>query len=263
MIELLRLHGGERAGAAAAGLILLLTTACATSAPRPSAPPAAPAAALSDDTDAEGLPALMAQMRHDLQKLLNREKERLARLPKSHGVKKALERMTADTRITSDVVLRGLLIPVSGLTNRDLRDSWGEPRDGGKRSHKGIDIFAPKGREVLAVADGYISYIGTQPKGGRCLWLVNDSGISFYYAHLDKWAAGIYEGMEIKKGELLGYVGNTGNAITTPPHLHFGVIENDVAINPYPLLTGSVVFVRTNGASGSLEGGFGRSGAKR
>lgn len=248
---------------AAASLILVLTTACASTAPPPSTPSSPTPAALSDDTDVEGLPALMAQMRHDLQRLMNREKERIARLPKNQTLKKTLERMTAETRITSDIVLGDLMIPVSGLSFRDLRDSWGEPRDGGKRSHKGIDIFAPKGREVLAVADGYISYIGTQPKGGRCLWLVNDAGISFYYAHLDKWAAGLYEGMEVKKGELLGYVGNTGNAVTTPPHLHFGVVENDVAINPYPLLRGSVISVRTNGKSGALEGGFGRGGAKR
>src|SRR5207244_3658291 len=116
-------------------------------------------------------------------------------------------------------------------------DSWHEPRDGGARLHKWIDIFATRGTEVVAVVDGIISYIGDQPKGGHCLWLTTENGASFYYAHLDRWAAGLYEGMEVQAGDLLGYVGNTGNAKYTPSHLHFGVDQNDEMVNPYPLLT--------------------------
>jgi len=240
------------------GLVILLS-ACSTTTVRPNTPgkPAAPSSLASADTDIEGLPALMSQLRHDLQKLKAREAERAARLAKP-AAKKALERMTAEARISSEVVLRSLAIPVSGLGFRDLSDSWGASRDGGKRRHKGIDIFAPRGREILAVADGYLSYLGVQPKGGNCLWLVTDAGLSFYYAHLDRWAAGIYEGMEVKRGDLLGYVGNTGNALTTPPHLHFGVVENDEAINPYPLFRGAVMTVRGSGGNGTLGGGFGR-----
>jgi murein DD-endopeptidase MepM/ murein hydrolase activator NlpD len=128
-------------------------------------------------------------------------------------------------------------MPVVGIRSFDLSDSWHDPRDGGVRLHKGIDIFAARGTQIVAVVDGIISYIGDQPKGGHCLWLTTESGASFYYAHLDRWAAGLYEGMEVQAGDLLGYVGNTGNAKYTPSHLHFGVNQNDEMINPYPLLT--------------------------
>jgi murein DD-endopeptidase MepM/ murein hydrolase activator NlpD len=130
-----------------------------------------------------------------------------------------------------------LLMPVVGVRPHDLYNSWGDSRDGGRRRHKGIDIFAPKGTGVVAVSDGIVSYIGEQPKGGLCLWLTTEDGRSFYYAHLDRWAAGLFEGLEVRKGELLGYVGNTGNAKTTPPHLHFAVNDNDEMVNPYPILT--------------------------
>ena len=242
------------------GLVLLLASACSTTTVRPSSPGGAPRTPMAD-SDMEGSSALISQLTNDLQKLLAREAERSAKLSKP-AAKKALERMTAETRISSTAVLSNLTIPVAGLTFRDLNDSWGDPRDGGKRSHKGIDIFAPKGREILAVADGYVSYIGTQPKGGKCLWLVTDAGVSFYYAHLDRWAAGLYEGMEVERGELLGYVGNTGNALKTPPHLHFGVVENDQTVNPYPLFRGATVTVRSSG-SGALSGGFGRGSADK
>jgi murein DD-endopeptidase MepM/ murein hydrolase activator NlpD len=130
-----------------------------------------------------------------------------------------------------------LRIPVVGVRTHDLSDSWHDPRDGGSRLHKGIDIFAPRGTEIVAAADGIISYIGDQPKGGHCLWLTTEAGTSFYYAHLDRWAPGLYEGMEVQSGDLLGFVGNTGNAIHTPSHLHFGINQNDEMVDPYPLLT--------------------------
>jgi murein DD-endopeptidase MepM/ murein hydrolase activator NlpD len=143
-------------------------------------------------------------------------------------------------------------MPVVGVRPFELANSWGNARDGGKRKHKGIDIFAPKGTAIVAVADGVISYIGEQPKGGNCLWLTTENGASFYYAHLDRWAPGLYEGMEVRSGELLGYVGNTGNAKYTPSHLHFGVNENDEMVNPYPLLSRAVVVQR---ARATVEGG--------
>lgn len=133
-------------------------------------------------------------------------------------------------------VLSSLTMPVVGLNTSRLYDSWGDPRDGGKRRHRGIDIFAPRGTQVVAVTDGYVSFIGNGGKGGRAVWLTTEQGVSFYYAHLDRWVPGLYEGMAVRKGDLLGYVGNTGNAINTPPHLHFAVLQNDEAVNPYPVL---------------------------
>jgi murein DD-endopeptidase MepM/ murein hydrolase activator NlpD len=132
-----------------------------------------------------------------------------------------------------------LRLPVVGVRTASLDDSWHAPRDGG-RLHKGIDIFAPKGTEVVAVVDGVISFIGDQKLGGHCIWLTTENGAAFYYAHLDRWAAGLYEGMEVQAGDLVGYVGNTGNAKYTPSHLHFGVSQNDDMVNPYPLLIHAV-----------------------
>ena len=152
--------------------------------------------------------------------------------------------------------LSALRMPVVGVVARQLDDSWGAPRDGGERRHKGIDIFAHRGTEVVAVTDGILSYIGDQPKGGHCLWLTTESGTSFYYAHLDRWAPGIYEGMEVSSGDLLGFVGNTGNAVRTPPHLHFGVNQNDEMINPYPVLTRATP-VKNAHVRIELGGGYG------
>jgi murein DD-endopeptidase MepM/ murein hydrolase activator NlpD len=149
--------------------------------------------------------------------------------------------------------LTELPIPVAGLSARDLEDSWGRPRDGGRRRHRGIDIFAPRGTQVVAVADGTVSFVGTQPKGGHCLWLVDEhTGYAYFYAHLDRFAGELREGAQVRRGEVLGHVGNTGNARRSTPHLHFAVLKDDEAVNPYPLLTRSV----STAAAPVLSGGF-------
>ena len=68
------------------------------------------------------------------------------------------------------------------------------------------------------------------------IWLSTDPGVSFYYAHLDRWAPGLFEGMSVRQGDLIGYVGNTGNAVSTPPHLHFSVMKGEEPVNPYLVL---------------------------
>lgn len=221
---------------------LFLLTACSTTTTVVATPAAAPAQSEDDDFS-----QLIAQLRADL----NRNTSRT-------GVdKKPLTTATADSKKERDRAFSaranalfaplngtGLQMPVVGITARNLYNSWHEPRDGGKRKHKGIDIFAPRGTAVVAVTNGIISYIGDQPKGGLCLWLTNEEGASFYYAHLDRWAPGLYEGMEVRSGDLLGYVGNTGNAKSTPPHLHFAINDNDEMVNPYPILTNASVVKR-------------------
>ena len=107
-------------------------------------------------------------------------------------------------------------------------------------------LFAPRGTEVVAVTDGIVSYIGDQKLGGHCIWLTTENGASFYYAHLDRWAPGLYEGMEVQAGDLVGFVGNTGNAKYTPSHLHFGVNSSDEMVNPFPLLTSAVTVARAH-----------------
>lgn len=160
---------------------------------------------------------------------------------------------------TADSVLARIEMPVSGIRPEELENSFGAPRDGGRRRHRGIDIFAPKGTPVIAATEGHISFIGTQSKAGKCVWLVNDSGVSFFYAHLDRWAAGLYEGKHVRAGDVVGYVGRTGNARKSGPHLHFAIHLDSQAVNPYPYLVSSIRIAR---ADPELSGGFVAAGAQ-
>ncbi len=127
---------------------------------------------------------------------------------------------------------KSLAFPVWGKRSK-VGSFWGDERDGGARSHEGIDIFARKGTPVVAIADGVIEERATTPRGGKILWLRTDGQPwSVYYAHLDKQL--VREGQRVKKGQMLGTVGNTGNARTTPAHLHFGIYTWRGAVNPYP-----------------------------
>lgn len=203
-----------------------------------------------DETADDELTDLVTTMRQDLTTYRMRERERVAAItpapvsvPKSNYGYVTVSPAPApsidsfSTRSATGFALPSLLLPVVGIESSDLDDNWGVPRDGGRRRHRGIDIFAPRGRELVAVADGYISFIGEQGKGGNVVWLRTPSGYAFYYAHLERWAPGIYEGMQVRAGDLLGYVGTTGNAKRTAPHLHFSVHDpNDEAVNPYHLL---------------------------
>jgi len=208
-------------------------------------PQAAQHIAQSDEDDWS---QLIAQLRSDLNRFNSREVERKPSLTPSAGTTKERNREFAARAqaLFAPLSSMTLRMPVVGVASYNLDDSWHAPRDGGSRLHKGIDIFAPKGTQIVAVADGIISYIGDQPKGGHCLWLTTENGASFYYAHLDRWAPGMYEGMEVQSGDLLGFVGNTGNAIHTPSHLHFGISSNDEMINPYPLLTKATPIARAH-----------------
>jgi murein DD-endopeptidase MepM/ murein hydrolase activator NlpD len=123
--------------------------------------------------------------------------------------------------------------PVSGKGNAAIGSFWGMERDGGKRSHEGIDIFAKKGTPVVAITDGTINYTGERGLGGKQVWLRDGLfGRSLYYAHLDEIKA--VQGTRVKVGDTLGFVGNTGNARFTPPHLHFGIYTMGGAVNPLP-----------------------------
>lgn len=116
-------------------------------------------------------------------------------------------------------------------------DTFGAPR-AGHRKHQGIDIFAAKGTPLYAVVDGVIEDKAVNTLGGNKLWLRSPSdGWKYYYAHLSGYAEGVYNGARIKKGQVIGYVGNTGNARTTPPHVHFeSHPPSQGAANPYPIL---------------------------
>ncbi len=118
-----------------------------------------------------------------------------------------------------------LINPVSGATNKSIKSFYGDSRDGGKRKHEGVDIFAPKGTAVVAPTSGVVTRVGTGKLGGNVIWMRDQKrGHSYYFAHLDKQL--VATGAIVKKGDTLGTVGNTGNARFTPPHLHFGIYQN-------------------------------------
>lgn len=126
-----------------------------------------------------------------------------------------------------------LAFPVAGKGNRDVQSFWGASRDGGGRSHEGIDIFASKGTPVVAIADGVITRTGNQGLGGKQVWLRDSNlGNSYYYAHLDSILT--QSGKRVSIGDTLGWVGNTGNAAGGSPHLHFGIYTAGGAVDPYP-----------------------------
>jgi SH3-like domain-containing protein len=117
-----------------------------------------------------------------------------------------------------------LINPVSGASNRSIGSFYGDSRDGGKRLHEGIDIFAPKGTPVVAPAAGIITRVGASTLGGKVVWMQDGKrGHSYYFAHLDEQL--VKTGTRVKQGDTLGLVGNTGNARTTPSHLHFGIYQ--------------------------------------
>lgn len=128
------------------------------------------------------------------------------------------------------------VFPVFGA-GATFTSDYGAPR-AGTGWHQGNDIFAPIGVPVLAVADGVLSKVGVNTLGGNRLWLTDDLGNAYYYAHLSGYASNVADGLRVRAGEIIGFVGNTGQAITTPPHLHFEIHPGDGAsVDPYPFLT--------------------------
>lgn len=135
-----------------------------------------------------------------------------------------------------------LAFPVEGRRESDIGSRFGVERDGGARSHHGVDIFAPRGTPALAAAPAVVTRVSTTPRGGRVVWLRDHRGHSLYYAHLDRQA--VVEGTTVGIGDTIGFVGNSGNAVTTPPHLHFGVYRRgEGPLDPHWFLhrPGSVV----------------------
>lgn len=130
----------------------------------------------------------------------------------------------------------GLVFPVLGKNSRAIGSYFGDSRDGGKREHEGIDIFATRGTAVVAVADGVITNVANTRIGGLVVWQHDaERGVDYYYAHLQSQHVRV--GDFVRAGVAVGTVGNTGNARTTPPHLHFAVYRpGRMAINPVPFI---------------------------
>lgn len=143
-----------------------------------------------------------------------------------------------------DLPPRGLLVPVEGVDPRTLQGTFSQSR-GGNRSHDALDIMAPRGTPVLAVDDGFVKKLFTSVRGGLTVYQFDlEERYCFYYAHLDGYAPALAEGQLLRRGDLVGYVGSTGNARADAPHLHFAVNRLDpdkrwwggTPIDPYPLL---------------------------
>lgn len=134
-----------------------------------------------------------------------------------------------------------LLMPVDGITVRQVADTYGALRGGG-RDHQGQDIFAPKGTPVRSATTGVVYEISDRFTGGRGVMVLGPGGVRYFYTHLDAYAADLAEGMPVTAESVIGYVGDDGNANGTPPHLHFGAYYFDVlecrhrAFNPLPLM---------------------------
>lgn len=120
------------------------------------------------------------------------------------------------------------------LPNAALVDTWGAARSEGRR-HEGIDIFARRGTPIRATTQGMVLNVGPNDLGGRTVTILGPSGQRHYYAHLERYPK-LSRGDWVQAGDTVGYVGNSGNAAGTPPHLHYGIYTSGGAINPYPLL---------------------------
>ena len=141
-----------------------------------------------------------------------------------------------------------LPIPVAGVAPAQLVDTWGQSRAGGARAHEAIDIMAARGTPVLAAASGRVEKLFASHDGGNTVYVRSPDGrLVFYYAHLDAYRPGLAEGQGVRRGDLLGTVGATGNASADAPHLHFSVKRmapgerwhDGTPVNPYPLLVES------------------------
>ena len=131
-----------------------------------------------------------------------------------------------------------LPVPVDDITRKTLKDTWGASRSQG-RAHEGIDIMAPRGTKVFSATEGLIADLRNNNLGGKVVWIMGPAGTWHYYAHLDEHKRGLNVGDYVKKGDLIGYVGNTGNARHTAPHLHYGIYldgKGRGVVNPYPYL---------------------------
>ena len=203
-------HGGLPAGTE----IMVGYAEAAASAPKPKPPPSPPPPPSNDPPSNEPLPPSTPQAPPTVQ-------------PSPPDV---------EPRFTA----AGYVFPVYGPAS--FSDSFGAPRT--TTWHHGNDIFAPMGAPLLAVADGTLFRVGWNDVGGNRLWLRDGAGNEFYYAHLSAFSPLAQEGAQVKAGDVIGFVGNTGDAITTPPHLHFEIhprellwMGYDGAIDPYPYLS--------------------------
>jgi murein DD-endopeptidase MepM/ murein hydrolase activator NlpD len=161
------------------------------------------------------------------------------RIPADDSPRPALSPAVEDVALLR---LRRLQFPVPSSDPRRLRDDFADPRTG--HSHEAIDILAPRGTPVVAVDDGVVQKLFTSVRGGLTVYHFDPEGAyCYYYAHLDRYADGLREGQALHKGDVIGFVGTTGNAPPGTPHLHFAIFKlgpekqwwKGAALNPFPV----------------------------
>lgn len=150
---------------------------------------------------------------------------------------------------------RHLGLPIAGLKIDDLIDTFDQQRDSGERRHEATDILAPRGTPVVAVDDGFVKKLFTSVPGGLTVYQYEPGQrYCYYYAHLDRYAEGLKEGQSLRRGELIGYVGTSGNADPNTPHLHFAILglgpskewwHDTTPVNAYPVFMGAMTASRT------------------
>lgn len=147
----------------------------------------------------------------------------------SSKIRQAIEKLDED-------IVENLPIPVLGVMLSQLTKNFGDPRDGGERTHQGLDILAPKETPVVSPTDAVVTRVGEGGSSGLYVRTANPGGETFVYMHLSDFADDLEAGDILEPGDLIGYVGNTGNAAGGPTHLHFE-IRKGAALDPYPRLT--------------------------
>ena len=144
--------------------------------------------------------------------------------------------------LVSQALPKVLPIPVDGVTRAQLHNSWGTARDGG-RHHRGIDIFAARNTPIRSVTEGVIEAKAMRGLGGQVVYVVGPGGYRHYYAHLEEFGPQA-EGDWVEAGEVIGYVGNSGNAAVSSTHLHYGIYTPaGRAVNPFTYLRNGQPFV--------------------
>jgi murein DD-endopeptidase MepM/ murein hydrolase activator NlpD len=196
----------------------------------------------NDETDGGDLEEVSAE---SLQKTgaLHRLAEAVRKVGKLFRPKSKNTEIAPEDEYLQELLTMNLEIPVEGVSTEQLRDSFLNPRGGRRRhrEHLALDIGAPRGTPILAVADGEVARVAREKRGGKCIYLRDSSNrYLFYYCHLSGYQKGLRTGMKVKKGDRLGFVGATGNAHGA--HLHFSVtrlpddnfdFRRGLAVNPY------------------------------
>lgn len=185
--------------------------------------------------------AVLEAAESDLRRAILVERRRLARLAALKRARLSAERARAAAADReagigggTTAVGAGHVFPIKGGTN--FSDDWLAPRAGG-RYHEGIDLFADRGTPVVAVADGTLFRVGWNRMGGWRLWLRDQGGTEFYYAHLDSYASAAREGAFVRRGTVIGFNGDSGDARGTPPHVHFQIHPGGGSpVRPFPIV---------------------------